>query len=62
LPITVYQLGLDGERRVWRAFAPSDRTGTVTVHRVVLSSDGRSYAYVLERQFSDLYVVTGLAR
>ena len=35
LPITVYQLGLDGERRIWRTFAPSDRTGTVTVHRVV---------------------------
>ena len=60
LPITVYQLGLDGERKVWRTLAPSDQTGTVTVHRVVLSRDGRSYAYTLERQFSDLYTVTGL--
>ena len=60
LPITVYQQSLAGERQVWRRFAPADRTGTVTVHRVVLSADGRSYAYALERQFSDLYIVAGL--
>ena len=62
LPITVYQQSLAGERHVWRTFAPADRIGTVTVHRVVLSADGRSYAYALERQFSDLYIVTGLIR
>jgi Tol biopolymer transport system component len=60
LPVTLYRLGLGGERRVWRTLGSQDLAGAVAVHRVVVARGGRSYAYTLERVLSDLYLGTGL--
>ncbi len=49
-----------GRRAVWRSIAPPDPAGLVSIPRVRLSADGRSYAYSYTRILSDLFVVQGL--
>ncbi len=49
-----------GAKTLWKEIAPSDVTGVEKLNNVIVSADGRSYAYSLERRWSDLYVVEGL--
>ena len=49
-----------GARTPWRDLLPSDPTGIVRIFPVLVTPDGRSYAYTYGRFLSTLYVVSGL--
>ena len=49
-----------GARIPWRDLMPSDPTGVVRVFPVLVTPDGRSYAYTYGRFLSTLYVVSGI--
>jgi serine/threonine protein kinase/sugar lactone lactonase YvrE len=49
-----------GARTPWRELMPSDPTGVVRISPVLVTPDGRSYAYTYGRFLSTLYVVNGL--
>jgi Tol biopolymer transport system component len=51
-----------GQRDLWKKLAPADPTGLVPndVHSVLLTPDGKVYAYTFMRDLSYLYVVEGL--
>jgi hypothetical protein len=48
-----------GTREPWREFAPPDATSR-DIRGLVVSADGRSYAYVYSRSTSELYLVEGV--
>ena len=49
-----------GRREPWKTLRPADGAGVVTVTPVLISADGRRYAYGYRRVLSDLYVVDGV--
>ena len=49
-----------GGRVPWRDLLPSDPTGVIRVSPVLITPDGRSYAYTYGRFLSTLYVVSGI--
>ena len=56
----VFRLDLStGAVSPWKEFVP-DPTGQAAVLPIVITRDGRSYAYTYGRYSSDLYLVTGL--
>jgi eukaryotic-like serine/threonine-protein kinase len=58
--VQIYRLDLaTGRRELWKEFMP-DPAGIFEVLPLVLTRDGKSYAYTYGRQFSDLYLVEGL--
>ncbi|MCM2257807.1 MAG: protein kinase [Vicinamibacteria bacterium] len=61
IPAEVYRVDLVTGRResAWQ-LAPVDRAGVLAVTPVLLSADGRAYAYGYRRVLSDLYVLRGL--
>jgi Tol biopolymer transport system component len=60
-PVRVFRLDLEtGLRETFLELMPSDPAGMISVDRVSLTPDGRSYAYSYRRHLSDLYVVEGL--
>ena len=61
VPAVLSLLHRDGTRRPFLALAPEERTGVELVAAVVLSDDGKVYAYSQHRRWSDLYVVSGLS-
>jgi hypothetical protein len=61
LPARVYLLDVDtGERRLWREFTPADPAGVRGIISLVLTPDGRAYAYSYSRALETLYLLTGL--
>jgi hypothetical protein len=49
-----------GARELWREFVPPDRAGLVGSVGLVVTPDGKAYAYSCFYLPSDLYLVTGL--
>ena len=49
-----------GRREPWKELTPADPAGVHNLWRVLLTSDGRHYAYSYQRDLSDLYLVEGL--
>jgi eukaryotic-like serine/threonine-protein kinase len=49
-----------GARTWWRDVIPPDPTGVVRIFPVLVTPDGRSYAYTYGRYLSTLYVASGL--
>jgi hypothetical protein len=51
-----------GQREIWKKLVPADPTGIVAndVHSVLLTPDGKVYAYTFMRDLSYLFVVEGL--
>jgi hypothetical protein len=49
-----------GQRTAWKEIAPADPAGVWSILRVMLTRDGRSYAYGFSRSLSELYLVEGL--
>jgi hypothetical protein len=45
---------------MWKTIMPADPLGAVAIHRLLITPDARAYAYSLERQLSELYVVSGI--
>jgi tRNA A-37 threonylcarbamoyl transferase component Bud32/Tol biopolymer transport system component len=61
LPARVFRLDVDtGRRTPWLELMPADPAGVTRIPIVVMTPDGRSYAYVLPRELSDLYRIGGL--
>jgi Tol biopolymer transport system component len=60
-PAKLYQVNLtSGKAQLVREFIPSDPAGVTAISNVVVSPDGKNYAYGYVREFSTLYVVEGL--
>ena len=49
-----------GRREPWREITVSDPAGVVQFNRIVLTPDGKSYAYTFWRSLSRLYLIHGL--
>jgi hypothetical protein len=49
-----------GQRTAWKEMAPADPAGVWSMLRVLLTRDGKSYAYGFSRSLSELYLVEGL--
>ena len=62
IPARVFHARLDGRREMWKTITPPDPVGAVALHRLVITRDARAYAYSLERQLSELYIVSGVGR
>jgi Tol biopolymer transport system component len=61
LPLRITRVDLaTGKREVFKEIVPADPAGAQSIPTIRFSGDGKSYAYSLGRQLSDLYVVDGL--
>ena len=61
LPARIYRSELaTGKKTLWKQLMPPEPSGVGTVFPILLTPDGRSYAYGFVRTFSDLYIVEGL--
>ncbi len=49
-----------GRRELWRDLLPADPAGVERISNVVVTPDGKGYAYCYARLLSDLFVVEGL--
>jgi Tol biopolymer transport system component len=57
----IARIGLrSGRREAVRALRPPDPAGITSILRVVMTPDGRSYAYTFVRALSALYVIEGI--
>jgi eukaryotic-like serine/threonine-protein kinase len=61
VPAKVYQLELaTGKKMIWKQIVPVDPTGVSTIGPVLMTPDGKTYAYGFHRTLGDLYLVEGL--
>jgi eukaryotic-like serine/threonine-protein kinase len=61
IPIRISLLDLEtGRKTPWKDIAPADLAGAAPPFAVWLSADGKSYAYNLQRNLSELYLAEGL--
>jgi Tol biopolymer transport system component len=61
LPVKIDRLDIaTGRRQPWKELAPADLAGVTGVTNIVLTPDGRSYAYTYVTRLSNLYLVEGL--
>ncbi|MGH9444051.1 MAG: protein kinase domain-containing protein [Thermoanaerobaculia bacterium] len=61
MPTHVFRLDtLTGQRTPWLELMPADPAGVTRIPSIVMSADGRSYAYNFTRSLSDLYLIRGL--
>ena len=61
VPARVQRITLEtGQRQLWKELAPADRTGVFRISKVVMTPDGRSYAYSFTRLLTTLYVASGM--
>jgi hypothetical protein len=60
LPFRVFRVDLaTGRREPWKTIMPQDPAGIYNAD-LMLTPDGKSYAYNAKRMLSDLYLVEGL--
>jgi Tol biopolymer transport system component len=61
LPARVSRIDLEsGRREVWKDLLPADPAGVERISNVLVTPDGKGYAYCYARLLSDLFVVEGL--
>ncbi|MBZ5647989.1 MAG: protein kinase [Acidobacteriia bacterium] len=61
LPRKVFILDpVSGQRRLWKALAPSDLTGIKSVYPPAIARDGAAYAYTYTKSVGDLYIIEGV--
>ncbi|HEY1249928.1 MAG TPA: protein kinase [Thermoanaerobaculia bacterium] len=61
VPARLTRLDLEtGKREAWKSLLPADPSGVERISNVVVTPDGKSYAYCYTRLLSDLFVVEGL--
>jgi Tol biopolymer transport system component len=61
LPLEIFRVDIkNGSRERLGEINPSDRTGIGGIFNLVLTPDGKTYAYTVQPRLSNLYVVTGL--
>jgi len=60
-PTKIYLIELaTGKKMLWKALMPPYPAGATELLRILLTPDGKSYAYTYTRDLSDLYIATGL--
>jgi Tol biopolymer transport system component len=60
-PARVFRIDVaTGKRELWKTIAPADSSGLLSVHRIFMTADARSYVYSFERVLNNLSVVEGL--
>ena len=61
IPQPIYRYSFaTGKKTLWKEILPADRSGLVRIENVLVTPDGKQYAYSFNRVTnSDLYVVTG---
>jgi len=61
VPARVTRLDLEsGKREAWKDLLPADPAGVERISNVLVTPDGKGYAYCYARLLSDLFVVEGL--
>ncbi len=61
VPARVFRVDVEGGgREPWMELFPSDPAGVGIIHSLVMTPDGRSYAYSYYRSLSILYLVQGM--
>ena len=61
VPASVYRLNvITGQRALWKKLVPADPAGVETLGPVLITPDGKNYAYGYHRNLADLYLVEGL--
>ncbi len=61
LTLNVYQLDLGThQRKLWKTISPAGRPGLIGVATLLMTPDGKAYAYSYGVQVSDLYLAEGL--
>jgi Tol biopolymer transport system component/predicted Ser/Thr protein kinase len=61
LPARVYHVDVEtGRSELWKELMPVDPAGVERISNVVVTPDGKFYAYTYSRQLTDLFVVEGL--
>jgi hypothetical protein len=61
VPARIRRLDIDsGKMELWRELTLEDLAGLVRIHPVIVTPDGRYWAFSYSRVLSDLYVVNGL--
>ncbi len=61
IPARVQRVDIEsGHREIWKELLPVDPSGVERISNVVVSADGKGYAYCYARLLSDLFVVEGL--
>jgi hypothetical protein len=61
VPARVSRVDIEtGRREVWRDLLPADPAGVERISNVLVTADGKGYAYCYARLLSDLFVVEGL--
>ena len=61
LPTTIFRYDVaSGRKEPWKELMPSDAAGLNTINRVVVTPDGKAYAYSYLRTLSGLQVVDGM--
>jgi eukaryotic-like serine/threonine-protein kinase len=61
LPRDIFRVDVaTGRRSLWKRLSPPDPAGVQAIFPILLTPDGKSYAYGCYRVLSDLYLVDGL--
>jgi len=61
VPARVSRIDLEtGKRETWKDLLPADPSGVERISNVLVTPDGKGYAYCFTRLLSDLFVVEGL--
>ncbi len=61
VPARIYRLDLaTGRKELWKEIRPSDPAGTYRMDSLLITPDGKTYAYTYRRVLSDLYMIEGL--
>ncbi|HET7451886.1 MAG TPA: protein kinase [Thermoanaerobaculia bacterium] len=61
LPARVFKLDVEtGKRTPWLELMPADPAGVTRIPTIVMTPDGRTYAYNFRRELSDLYRIRGV--
>jgi serine/threonine protein kinase len=61
VPARVTRIDIEtGKREVWKDLLPVDPSGVERISNVLVTPDGKGYAYCFTRLLSDLFVVEGL--
>ena len=61
VPARISRIEIDtGKREVWKDLLPADPAGVERISNVLITADGKGYAYCYARLLSDLFIVEGL--
>ena len=61
VPARISLIEIDtGKREVWKDLLPVDPAGVERISNVLVTADGKGYAYCYARLLSDLFIVEGL--